>query len=81
MGGGTPAQAQYKVHTGRNAPKGIKRIDEPRSSVKEAQWHAHDKYSGSGLNLDGSIHDKHRGNLKFGKDDLDFLFCHGWNVN
>ena len=32
------------------------------------------------LNIDGTIHDKHRGVPKFGKDERDFLFCYGWNI-
>lgn len=44
-----------------------------------AQRHAHD-LSEVALNIDGTIHDKHRGVPKFGKDERYFLFCYGWNI-
>jgi len=63
----------------RRGPKGIKRIDRPEASVPNSQYHAH-AHNNAALNLDGTIHDKHRGMPPFSKDDRDFLFCHGWNT-
>ena len=37
-------------------------------------------YNDAALNLDGTIHDKHRGIPPFSKDDRDFLFCKGWKT-
>ena len=37
-------------------------------------------YNDVALNLDGTIHDKHRRILPFSKDDRDFLFCQGWKT-
>ena len=37
-------------------------------------------YNDAALNLDGTIHDKHRRILPFFKDDRDFLFCQGWKT-
>ena len=37
-------------------------------------------YKDAALNLDGTIHDKHRGIPPFSKDDRDFLFCQGWKT-
>lgn len=37
-------------------------------------------YNDVALNLDGTIHDKHRGIPPFSKDDRDFLFCQGWKT-
>ncbi|WP_231623946.1 RHS repeat-associated core domain-containing protein, partial [Neisseria sp. 83E34] len=75
-GQGTPAQAESIVKKGRG-PKGIKRIDRPELSVPGSQYHAH-AHNNAALNLDGTIHDKHRGMPPFSKDDKDFLFCYGW---
>ena len=77
-GMGTPVQAQLKVRR-QQAPRGIYRIDRPDGNALNAQWHAHD-LSEAALNIDGTIHDKHRGVPKFGKDERDFLFCYGWNI-
>lgn len=70
-GQGTPAQAEAMVKKGRG-PKGIKRIDRPELSVPSSQYHAH-AYNNAALNLDGTIHDKHRGMPPFSKDDRDFF--------
>ncbi|MFU2078906.1 RHS repeat domain-containing protein, partial [Avibacterium endocarditidis] len=76
-GMGEPEQAEKIVNRFRRGPKGIKRIDRPELSVPASQYHAHDR-NGAALNLDGTIHDKHRGMPLFSKDDRDFLFCYGW---
>ena len=78
-GRGTPADAAKIVNIKRRGPKGIKRIDKPEESVPNSQYHAH-AHNDAALNLDGTIHDKHRGVPPFSKDDRDFLFCHGWNT-
>ena len=78
-GRGTPADAAKIVNIKRRGPKGIKRIDKPEESVPNSQYHAH-AHNDAALNLDGTIHDKHRGIPPFSKDDRDFLFCHGWNT-
>lgn len=75
-GVGTPKQAQQKVRIGQGS-KGVKRIDKPEESVPGSQWHAHAN-NDSALNMDGTIHDTHRGIPPFTRDDKDFLFCHGW---
>ena len=75
---GTPVQAQLKVRR-QQAPRGIYRIDRADRNALNAQWHTHD-LSEAALNIDGTIHDKHRGVPKFGKDERDFLFCYGWNI-
>ena len=77
-GMGTPVQAQLKVHR-QQAPRGIDRIDRGHGNAPNAQWHAHD-FTDAALNVDGTIHDKHRGVPSFAKDERDFLFCHGWNI-
>ena len=77
-GVGTPIQAQLKVRR-QQAPRGIDRIDRGHGNAPNAQWHAHD-FTDAALNVDGTIHDKHRGAPSFGKDERDFLFCHGWNI-
>ena len=77
-GVGTPREAQNKV-TRQQAPRTIKRIDAPETSVPNSQWHAHD-LANAALNIDGSIHDQHRGMPNFGNDGKDFLFCHGWRI-
>lgn len=74
---GTPKQAQIKVER-KQAPRDITRIDEPQEDVPSSQWHAHCK-CGSGLNFDGSIHDKSRGKLTFSKKTIDWLAAHGWS--
>lgn len=74
---GTPAQARNIVNINRRGPKGIKRIDKPEESVPGSQYHAH-AYNDAALNVDGTVHDKHRGMPPFSKDDKDFLFCYGW---
>nr|WP_233438890.1 RHS repeat-associated core domain-containing protein [Aggregatibacter actinomycetemcomitans] len=76
-GTGTPAQARNIVNINRRGPKGIKRIDRPEESVPGSQYHAH-AYNDAALNVDGTVHDKHRGMPPFSKDDKDFLFCYGW---
>ena len=76
-GMGTPAQARNIVNINRRGPKGIKRIDKPEESVPGSQYHAH-AYNDAALNVDGTVHDKHRGMQLFSKDDKDFLFCYGW---
>ncbi|MNV21172.1 hypothetical protein D3C71_1121000 [compost metagenome] len=73
---GTPKQAQAKVAKGQ-APSDITRIDGPEASVPNSQWHAHCK-CGSGLNLDGSIHDKGRGDVTFSRKTIEWLRDHGW---
>ena len=78
-GVGTPVQAQLKVRRRQQAPRGIDRIDRGHGNAPNAQWHAHD-FTDAALNVDGTIHDKHRGVPSFGKDERDFLFCHGWNI-
>ncbi len=78
-GRGTPADAAKIVNIKRRGPKGIKRIDKPEESVPNSQYHAH-AHNDAALNLDGTIHNKHRGIPPFSKDDRDFLFCHGWNT-
>ena len=77
-GVGNERQAQMKVIR-KQAPRGIKRVDEAHGDAPNGQWHAHD-LTGAALNVDGTIHDKHRGVPSFGKDERDFLFCHGWNI-
>lgn len=76
--GGTPKQAQSKVRRGQ-APAEITRIDEPEQSVPSSQWHAHCK-CGSGYNLDGSIHDKGKGDVTFSKKTKEWLNDHGWSI-
>ncbi|KRC76067.1 hypothetical protein ASE30_05465 [Achromobacter sp. Root83] len=73
---GTPKQSQAKVAKGQ-APSDITRIDGPEASVPNSQWHAHCK-CGSGLNLDGSIHDKGRGDVTFSRKTIEWLRDHGW---
>ncbi|MEN5160723.1 RHS repeat domain-containing protein [Achromobacter spanius] len=75
---GTPNQAQMKVERGQ-APSEITRIDEPAPSVPNSQWHAHCR-CGSGLNLDGSIHDKVNGKVTFSRKTIQWLREHGWSV-
>jgi len=77
-GMGIPVQAQLKVRR-HQAPRGINRIDRGHGNAPNAQWHAHD-FTDAALNVDGTIHDKHKGIPNFGKDERDFLFCHGWNI-
>ena len=77
MGSGSAAQASNIVNINRRGPKGIKRIDKPEESVPGSQYHAH-AYNDAALNVDGTVHDKHRGMPPFSKDDKDFLFCYGW---
>ncbi len=76
--GGTPKQAQSKVNKDQ-APAEITRIDEPEHSVPNSQWHAHCK-CGSGYNLDGSIHDKGKGDVTFSRKTIDWLNNHGWSI-
>ena len=71
------AQARNIVNINRRGPKGIKRIDRPEESVPGSQYHAH-AYNDAALNVDGTVHDKHRGMPLFSKDDKDFLFCYDW---
>ena len=71
------AQARNIVNINRRGPKGIKRIDRPEESVPGSQYHAH-AYNDAALNVDGTVHDKHRGMPPFSKDDKDFLFCYDW---
>jgi len=33
-----------------------------------------------GYNLDGSIHDKGKGEVKFSKKTIDWLNSHGWSI-
>ncbi|WP_179108637.1 RHS repeat-associated core domain-containing protein, partial [Rodentibacter genomosp. 2] len=76
-GMGRPQQAEKIVNILHRGPRGIKRIDRPEESVPGSQFHAH-AYNDAALNVDGTIHDKHRGMPPFSRDDRDFLFCYGW---
>ena len=76
--GGTPKQAQIKVNR-EQAPSDIVRIDEPEQSVPKSQWHAHCP-CGSGYNLDGTIHDKGKGDVAFSKKTIEWLNNHGWEI-
>ena len=58
-GVGNERQAQMKVIR-KQAPRGIKRVDDAHGDAPHGQWHAHD-LTGAALNIDGTIHDKHRG--------------------
>ncbi|MBC3256641.1 RHS domain-containing protein [Pseudomonas paralactis] len=76
--GGTPKQAQTKVKR-EQAPPEIVRIDGPEQSVPNSQWHAHCP-CGSGYNLDGTIHDKGKGDVTFSNKTIDWLNNHGWEI-
>ncbi|SDQ63374.1 RHS repeat-associated core domain-containing protein [Pseudomonas sp. UC 17F4] len=75
---GTPKQAQTKVKR-EQAPSEIDRIDAPQQNVPHSQWHAHCP-CGSGYNLDGSIHDKGRGDVTFSRKTIEWLNDHGWSI-
>lgn len=78
LSSGTPKQAQSKVNKDQ-APADITRIDEPEQSVPNSQWHAHCK-CGSGYNLDGTVHDKGKGDVTFSRKTIDWLNNHGWSI-
>ncbi|MEX6667568.1 RHS repeat domain-containing protein, partial [Pseudomonas sp. W2-17] len=75
---GTPKQAQMKIGK-KQGPLEITRIHGPDKSVPHSQWHAHCK-CGSGYNLDGSVHDKGRGDVTFSRKTIDWLNQHGWSI-
>ena len=76
--GGTPKEAQIKVKK-EQAPPEIVRIDGPEQSVPNSQWHAHCP-CGSGYNLDGTIHDKGKGDVSFSNKTVEWLNDHGWEI-
>jgi len=43
------------------------------------QWHAHCP-CGSGYNLDGTIHDKGKGDVNFSNKTVEWLNDHGWET-
>nr|HDS0969832.1 RHS domain-containing protein [Pseudomonas putida] len=75
---GGPKQAKRKVERGQ-APKEITRIDAPEEDVPKSQWHAHCP-CGSAYNLDGSIHDKGKGDITFSNKTIQWLNDHGWSI-
>ena len=76
---GTPRDARRLVRKGKG-PAEIERIDMPKSSVPNSQWHAHSKKGGA-LNQDGTIHDKKRGSPNFSKETQKWLQEYGWEPN
>ena len=76
---GTPRDARRLVRKGKG-PAEIDRIDRPKSSVPNSQWHAHSKKGGA-LNQDGTIHDKKRGSPNFSKETQKRLQEYGWEPN
>ena len=61
------------------APKGIKRIDPPSSSVPNSQVHAHFN-DGTSLNIDGTIHDISHGIPKITNRMKEWLVSYGWKL-
>ena len=61
------------------APKEIKRIDPPKTSVPNSKIHAHFK-DGTSLNIDGTIHDASHGIPKLTKQASDWLIKNGWKL-
>ena len=63
----------------RQAPKEIKRIDPPQTSVPNSKIHAHFQ-DGTSLNIDGTIHDASHGLPKLTKQTSEWLIKHGWKL-
>ena len=61
------------------APREIKRIDPPQTSVPNSKIHAHFQ-DGTSLNIDGTIHDVSHGIPKLTKQTIDWLIKHGWKL-
>ena len=61
------------------APKEIKRIDPPQTSVPNSKIHAHFQ-DGTSLNIDGTIHDISHGLPKLTKQTSEWLIKHGWKL-
>ena len=61
------------------APKEIKRIDSPKTSVPNSKIHAHFQ-DGTSLNIDGTIHDASQGVPKLTKQVSTWLKKQGWKL-
>ncbi|MHB8891445.1 MAG: RHS repeat-associated core domain-containing protein, partial [Candidatus Limnocylindrales bacterium] len=67
--------AQEEARRGQ-APRGIERVDSPKSSVPGSQWEVH--VNGGSINKDGTI--KHVPRSPLTKQQKEWMRKHGWNV-
>jgi hypothetical protein len=67
--------AQEQARRGQ-APRGIERVDSPKSSVPGSQWEVH--VNGGSINKDGTI--KHVPRSPLTKQQKEWMRKHGWNV-
>ena len=69
-------QMNMEIERGK-APRSIKRVDGPNSSVKCSQVHVHFR-DGTALNYDWTVHDKNNGIPKLTKEIVTWLEKFGW---
>ena len=55
-------------------------MDKTNPKNPTSQWHVHDRSTDAGYNLDGTVHDGHKGFPQFSRKTIKWLNDNGFNI-